>query len=343
MILELKTVFSFPNCNFYAGWPFNEQTPAMQLNMKKKLIIFFLLLLYAPVVFADAVDDGLPPATAAQLKAGTRQMIHLGMKTSDAIRFTRAMVQHHFSVEQALKAQQIVMKAQHQALPVDPIAGKAFEGMAKNVKADRIVQAMNKVQARFAYAYSRAALLANQKAKANRLGNMLAAALAAGLNQQDAEKICLSIHQQTENMSRAQKNNLALEALKATREMARLGVTSKAVTGVVTQALQRGYSVSELKSMRQSFVSRSRSTSPQDLARSYSEALGRGKSIHGPGGSGDMGGGSGDMGGSSGDMGGGSGDMGGSSGDMGGGSGDMGGGSGSGGGGPGGGGPGASH
>jgi hypothetical protein len=240
--------------------------------MKKVIIIFCLLLLFAPSVSADVVDEGLPAETAEQLRAGTRQMIQLGMKTDDALRLTRAMVQNNFSVAQAMKAQQIVIKAQHKALPVEPIASKAFEGMAKNVKADRIVRAMDKVRARYAFAYSRAARLATQKSQTSRLGNMLAAALAAGLDSQDAEKICRMVHQKTQNLSRAQQHNLALEALRTTREIARLGVPSKAVTDVVTQALHRGYSPTELKSMRQSFMSRSRSISPHDLARGYLDA-----------------------------------------------------------------------
>ncbi len=297
--------------------------------MKKTIIIFFLLLLFAPIVFADVVDEGLPPGTAVELKASTRQMIHLGMKSDDAVRLTRAMLQNHFNVEQALKAQQILMNAHQKALPVEPIAGKAFEGMAKHVKADRIVQAMEKVESRFAFSYARAARLSNQKSQISQLGDMLAAALAAGLNHQDAEKICLLIHQKTEDMSRLQQNNLARETLKTAREMARLSVTSKAVTNVVAKALHRGYSANEIKSMRESFMSRSRSTSPQDLARSYSEAIGQGKGIHGSDSSTGMGGDSGDMGGSGGSAG--SGGMGGS-----GGSGGMGGGSGGGGAGPGG-------
>jgi hypothetical protein len=283
--------------------------------MKKTIVIFFLLLFYAPIVFADMVNEDLPPGTAGELKTSTRQLIHLGMKSEDAVRLTRAMLQNHFNVEQALKAQQILMKAHQKALPVEPIAGKAFEGMAKNVKADRIVRVMEKVQERLAFAYALAAELSNQKSQINRLGDMLAAALAAGLNGQDAEKICLLIHQKAGDMSRTQQNNLARETLKTTREMARLGVTSKAVTSVVAQALHRGYSANEIKSMRESFMSRSHSTSPQNLAKSYSEAIGQGKGIHGSDSSTGMGGDSGDMGGSGGSAGsGGSGGMGGGSG-----------------------------
>ena len=264
--------------------------------MKKVIIIFCLLLFFASIASADVVDEGLSAETAGQLKTGTRQMIHLGMKRDDALRLTRAMVQNHFSVEQAMKAQQIVMKAQHKALPVEPIVSKAFEGMAKKVKADRIVQAMEKVQARFAFAYGQAARLSTQKAQVDRLGNILAAALAAGLNTQDAEKICRMI-QKTNNLPRAQQHNLAVEALTTSREMARLGVTSKAVTGVVTEALHRGFSATELKSMRQSFMSRSRSVSPNDLARGYLDAVSHGKSGHGAGGSSGMGGSGGSSGG----------------------------------------------
>ncbi len=107
--------------------------------------------------------------------------------------------------------------------------------------------------------------------------------------------------------------------------MARLSVASKAVTDVVIQALQKGYSAEEMKNMRASFMSHSRSTSPQNLAKSYSKAIQHGKSINGldnstgkggsagsggssgsggPGGSGGSGGGGGGSGGSGGGSGG---------------------------------------
>jgi len=249
--------------------------------MKKTFLTICLLLLYVPLVSADAAGDGLPPQTPGPLKDGVRQMVQVGVQSEDAVSLTRAMVQHDFSVEQAIKAQQIVMKARQQALPTEPIVSKAFEGMAKKVPAERIVQAMGKVHARFAFAYSQASQLGRQKQQVQRMGNILAAAMAAGLNRRDVQKICRAIHQQTAKASRLQNNELALEALKTAREMARLGVSSKVAAGIVTSALSHGYRSGQIKSMRQSFMNRAHSTNAKDLARGYSNAMNHGKDMAG--------------------------------------------------------------
>ena len=312
--------------------------------MKKIFITIFCLLFFAAIALADVVDDRLPPETPDQLKASTRQMMQAGLKGDDAIKMTRSMLENEFTMDNALKAQQIIMKAHNLGLPIEPLENKAFEGMTKNVKADRIIRAMQTVLSRYAFAYERAAVLSKQKEQLSRLGNTLAAGLAAGLNNQDAAQICSTVQNRAQNTD---DNTLAFETLKTARDMARLRVDSKAVADVLIQALQKGYSSEEMKTMRAAFMSHSRTTSPQNLAKSYSRAIQHGKSTHGlesPGGKGHSGasGGSGDPGGSGGEGGaGGSGGSGGSggpggSGGSGGGSGGSGGGSGGSGGGSGG-------
>ena len=194
--------------------------------MKKIIItVFFLLLfaLYASFAFADEVDDGLPPSTPDQVKAGTRQMIRAGIENNDAIKITNAMLQNQFSIEQTVKTQQIIVAAHRKGLPIEPLENKAFEGMTKHIKAAKIVQAMERVEARYTFAYAQAETLAKQKQHMSRLGNKLAAALAAGLDHHDAEKICNRIQQRAHNMNPEQANDLAIEALNTTRDMARLG------------------------------------------------------------------------------------------------------------------------
>ncbi len=313
--------------------------------MKKIFITIFLLLFYASIALADAVDDRLPPETPDKLKVSTRQMMQAGLKGNDVIRMTRLMLANNFTIDSTLKAQQIIMNAHNKGLPVEPLENKVFEGMAKNVRADRIVRAMEIVLSRYAFAYERSTVLSKGKEQISRLGNTLAAGLAAGLNNQDAAQICSMVQSRAQNMNSLAHNNLALETLETARDMARLSVGSKAVTDVLTQALQKGYNAEEMKSMRTSFMSHSRTTSPQKLARSYSKAIQQGKGIDGLGRSAGKGsfagsGGAGDSGGAGGSGGsegaGGSGDSGGPGGS--GGSGGLGGGGGSGGsGGPGGG------
>jgi len=307
--------------------------------MKKIIMTVLFLLFYASIAFADATEDRLPPETPDKLKASTRQMILAGIKDDDAIKITRFMLDNKFTIDNTLKAQRIIMNAFNEGLPLEPLKNKVFEGMTKNVKPDRIVRAMEIVLSRYTFAHGRAAALTKEKTQIDRLGNTLSAALAAGLKKQDADQICSMIQNRAQAMNSIGHNSLAFETLKTARDMARLSVASQAVADVLIQALQKDYRAEEMKSMRASFLSHSRTGSPQNLAKSYSRAIRQGKSIDsldGPAGmdhSGDLGG-SGDSSGSGGT--GGSGGSGGGSGGSGGGSGGSGGGSGGSGGGPGG-------
>jgi len=249
--------------------------------MKKILITVFFLLFNASFAFSDAVDDRLPPETPDKLKASTRQMMQAGLKGDDAIKMTRLMLENKFTIDNTLKAQQIIMNAHNKGLPIEPLENKAFEGMTKNVKADRIVRAMEIVLSRYAFAYERAAVLSKQKEQISRLGNTLAAGLAAGLNNQDAAQICSTVQNRAQNTNSTEHDSLAFETLKTARDMARLSVASKDVADVLIQALQKGYGAEEMKSMRASFMSHSRTSSPQSLAKSYSKAIQQGKSVHG--------------------------------------------------------------
>ena len=283
--------------------------------MKKITISIFFLLLHVSTALADAVDDRLPPATPDKLKTSTRQMIRTGLKSDDAIKMTRSMLENNFTIEAALKAQRIIINAYKEGLPPEPLKNKVFEGMTKNVKPDRIVRAMEIVLSRYMFAYGRVAVLSKEKSHLGHLGNTLSAALAAGLKNEDATLICNMIQDKVQNVNSSARNSLAFETLKTARDMARLGVDSKAVADVLTQALQQGYRAEEIKSMRASFMKHSRKGTPQDIAKSYSEAIQQGKSIDGTegpagmdhsGGSGGSGrsGGSGGTGGGSGGSGG---------------------------------------
>ena len=313
--------------------------------MKKIITTVFFLLVYASIAFADAVEDRLPPGTPDKVKTSTRQMILAGLKDDDVIKMTRSMLENKFTIDNTLKAQQVIMKAHTEGLPLEPLKNKIFEGITKNVKPDRIVRAMEMVRSRYTFAYDQVAVFTKEKKQIGRLGTTLSAALAAGLENPDAVQICSKIQNRAKAMNSTAHDSLAFETLKTARDMARLSVASQAVADVLIQALQKDYRAEEMRSMRASFMSHSRTGSPQNLAKSYSRAIQQGKSIDGPEGpagmdhSGDLGGsgvssGSGGSGGSGGTSG--SGGTGGGSSGSGGGSGGTGGGTGGSGGGPGG-------
>ena len=116
--------------------------------MKKICLMVCALLFSASLAFGDEVEESLSTLATEQLKTSTREMIQSGIDTDNAIRMSKLMLQNQFSLEQALRAQRVIMNAQKEGLPVEPIMNKAYEGMVKQVQAKNIVQAMEHVRTR---------------------------------------------------------------------------------------------------------------------------------------------------------------------------------------------------
>jgi len=275
--------------------------------MKKICLITCAIVFCASLAFGDEVEDKLSPMATEELKAGTKEMIRSGINSDDAIQMTKLMLQNRFNHQLILRAQHIIMNAQREGLPVGPIMNKAHEGMTKRVQHKNLVQAMERVRSRYAFAYQQAKTITQNRAQMHHIGNTIAQGLAAGMNQEDVGRIMQRFQHRAQEMTRADAEELARETFTATRTMARLGVSSKAATDLVCQALQNRYTAREMKTMRNSFMTRSRNENPTNLAKSYANEIQGGKGSGsqgspGMGGSGPSGdhGGSGGKGGSGG-------------------------------------------
>jgi len=276
--------------------------------MKKIGLIVCAVLFCASLAFGDEVEESLSTVATEQLKASTRGMIQSGIDTDNAIRMTKLMLQNQFSLEQTLRAQRVIMNAQKEDLPIEPIMNKAYEGMGKEVPAKNIVQAMERVRARYASAYEQAGVLTKERSQVRAIGNTIAKSFTAGMNQKDIQGIMERLQERTQQMTQSQTMELAKESFKAARDMARLGLSSKTTTNLVCLALQNDYTAGKMKNMRNSFMAQSRSSNPTPFANSYSNAIKGGKSADSLGDSGSSGqGGSGGMGGPGGSGGGGGG------------------------------------
>ena len=291
-----------------------------------------LLLLGAGPALGDAVDDGLPAGAPQAVKVSARQAIQNGLKQDSVVNITRAMLQSKFDHQQIQLAHALMIEAHNSGMPVEPLMNKAFEGMAKNVPAPMIVRAMETVQARNAFAFQRAAKLAKDKSHTQSLGRTLAAGLAAGLSMEDADKITAMVQQRARSMNSEQAHSLALACFQTARDASRLGVSSAAVTGMLSAALAKGFSHEDMQALHSSFVARAQHDEPQSLAHGYAAAIQAGKGFQdgagAAGGSGSGSGGSGAGSGGSGEGGSGGGSDGGSGAGSGGGSGSGSGGSG---------------
>ena len=247
--------------------------------MKKIIAIVLAVFSCASMALADEVDEGLANSASERVRANTREMIRSGIDSEHAVKMTRNMLMNQFREEHALRAQRMIMNAKEEGLPVEPIMEKAYEGMAKGVQDEQIVQAMEKVRNRYRHAHRHAKGLAEEEGEVRRMRNMIAHCLAAGLHDEDIGKIAFKLRQRAQDdVTSAEASELATEAFKAARDMARLGANSMAVTDTVWQALDHRYSAKDMKTMRKSFVTNIRyASSASTLARSYAGSISHGE------------------------------------------------------------------
>ena len=248
--------------------------------MKKICLMVCAILCCASFAFGDEVEESLSTLATEQLKASTREMIQSGIDTNNVIRMTKLMLQNQFSMEQALRGQKVIMNAQKEDLPVEPIMNKAYEGMVKQVQAKNIVQAMEQVRARYVFAHEQARALTKERSQTRAIGNTIAKTFTAGMDQKGIQGIMDRLRERTQQMTQSQTMELAKESFKTARDMARLGLSSKTTTNLVCLALQKGYTAGKMENMRNSFMTQSLSSPLTHLANSYSNAIKGGKSVN---------------------------------------------------------------
>jgi hypothetical protein len=246
--------------------------------MKKLLLITLGVFFCSSTALADEVEERLSSMATEQLKASTRQMIRHGIDSEQGLRMTQNMLTNRFEEQHVLKAQRMIMNAGEEGLPVAPLMEKASEGMAKQIQAGNILEAMEKVRSRYAFAYRQAKALTQEAGETPDIGDAIAQALAAGLHDDDVEKIGNKLQQRAQGAAKAEGGALAREAFCAARDMTRLRAASMAATDAVGQALDRGYRAQDMKTMRDSFLTHiGQASSATDLARDYAGAIRRGQ------------------------------------------------------------------
>ena len=225
--------------------------------MKKIFIMIMAVSFCAAAALADTVDQELPGTTPARIKNGVRQMVDQGFNPQEVIGMTRQMLANNFSEQNVLQAQAILMNARRQGLPTEPMMSKAYEGLAKQVQAEAVVKAMAQVRSRYEFATKQARTVTNEKAGINRVAGVLAGSMAAGVHNEDAERIMQTLRERSRDMTQAHSQELALQTLMTTQTMARLGIQSKSVSDSVCQALQQGYTAQEMHNMRDTIMANS--------------------------------------------------------------------------------------
>jgi len=266
--------------------------------MKKIFMMIMAISFRAAVALAGPVDRELPETTPAQIKDSVRQMVDQGFNPQEVIDMTQQMLANNFREQQVLQAQTILMNARRQGLPTEPMMNKAYEGLAKQVQAEAVVRAMEQVLSRCEFATKQARVITNDKARINQMAAVLEGSMAAGMNQEDAERIMQALRARTRNMAQTPSEELAMQTLMTTRTMLRLRMQSKSVGDSVCQALQQGYSAQEMLKLRNTVMENSRHSYSESFSRGHSFDAGQQGGQQGTGGpGGDSGGGLGGGGG----------------------------------------------
>ena len=245
--------------------------------MKKIVFFLFCILFFAPLAFGDEIDDNLPEYTPGPVKERTREMITAGIPSENALNMTRMMVQNRFRQEYTVRAQNAVMNANRNEIPVEPIMNKISEGIAKKVPDDIVVRAMEMTLARYSFAYEHAKSITTNRDRIRSVASAITDSMAAGMLAKDIDRVIERLNRRSKVMERNLATELAQETFLATRTMARMGVSSKAAADVVCEAHQHRYSVKEMEQVRNAFAEHATRANSGNVANQYSRAIGRGE------------------------------------------------------------------
>ena len=306
---------------------FNNKRMKMRSEIMKKMMGMAVILLFlGTAAFGADWESRLPDSTPEQVRAYAREAVRAGVAPDQIITLTAKMEENRFNERLTIRALEIVINARQEKLPVEPILSKAREGIAKRIPAQTTVQAMATVHSRYALAFQNARSIVTDEKQQQTLGRTIAEGLTAGMQQRDMVRMTEMLLQQSRQLGKEQRNELAVQSFQTVRDMARLGVSSPAVGNVICQALQHQFSAQEMTQMRNAFVADAKYGKTENIAQQYGAQIGSGAragglgSAGGTAGPGDPGGGPG-AGQGSGGTGGGAGGGGGGAGDGGGGGG----------------------
>jgi len=250
------------------------------------MVMVMVSLLTGTAASAADWESRLPAATSEQVRASAREAVRAGVNPEEVVALTARMQENRFGERLTVRAHEIVAAARQERLPVDAIVNKAYEGIAKHVTAERTVQAMETVHSRYASAFQAARTIATEERQQQALGRTIAEGLAAGIRERDMARITESLQQQSRQLGREERNELAVQSVQTGREMARLGVSSLAVADVVCQALQHQFTAREMAQMRNAFTAQARYGKAESLAQQYGAQIGSGARAGGLGASG---------------------------------------------------------
>ncbi len=232
------------------------------------LVALYALTLFPPAAFGAQLEREF-------LDEQARRISRPGIPGEEARRLAEEMGRAGFSRGQIEAVAALFERAQSEGLPPRPILLKAFEGLSKRIPPERVIGALEAVRTRYALAYRLAQTIAGAEADISAFGQLLAESLAAGLNENDAQRTVQTLKETSSGQRRDSAAELAAASLRMLRDLSRFGVSSDLAAEVVTQALASGRDAVAIAGIHQSFLDQARSQSPQSAAQALAQGMGQ--------------------------------------------------------------------
>lgn len=248
--------------------------------MKSSVTALCLIFTMAGYALAGTAGTETGLKTSERVMVSAKELVRMGIDQEDVDRLDREMASCGFTIEEMLRAHQVVRETVREGLPAAPVLNKAFEGMAKGAGAALTLAAMEKVRARYSYAYQKARDL-DQTDISGRLGDVMAQCMTAGLDDALLERITLMLKSRIRTMNRDEAYTLCIKSFMTVREMVRMGASPRNATDAVCLGLERSWGVNDMERLRLSFMVRARTESPDDVARDITGRIREGRTISG--------------------------------------------------------------
>lgn len=233
-----------------------------------KIVLLIVVLLTATVHAGEPPDNEFPPDE--NIRTVEHLLVQSGLRQEDAQATVRAMVEAHFTEEQMVRAGKQIASDDAQDLTARAVRAKIHEGIAKGVNPETILLATTKVRNRYEIAEQFAL-----KLKQAELIGLYADGLAAGLSENDAQRLTEALQARKNTPGKSESRELALETLTTARDMVRQGVSSRTTSEMLETALTRDYSEKNMRTLRHTLTVRSRNNL-EETARRIGVAINQG-------------------------------------------------------------------
>lgn len=244
------------------------------MKKKKYFTISLMLLAFSSAALADETLVVENPELQAQEQA--RDALQTQIDKNETPALVLAMQREQFRHTNMVRVQKIIEDAKTAGLPTKPLTDKVYEGIAKEVDEERIVQAVSRVRNRHMHAYQQARELAVDPEEEKPLGDLIAGAYTAGLGEEECDAIIVALQTRTRTMNRSQAQELTIQTMATARVMAHRDVRSETISDVMVSALDNSYKATDMKELQHAFINRARLGSSEDVAQLFSDGINQG-------------------------------------------------------------------